>query len=245
MNLKKSVLEALESHRGAYLSGEKLAKTLGVSRQSVSKAAAALKAEGYPLYAVPNRGYMLPAECDILSARQIEESTGARVLLFDSVGSTNRVAAKEYLDGGECIVVSRAQTAGRRKDGGTFPSPCDKGIYLSIALALDIPFSALEKLRRLCGEIVADVIEKSGGRHAERKRTDEIYIEGNKVAGILIECAIVAATGRTESAVIGIGIYTFKDRVKDLFSVFPDDTRNRMISEIYLRIKKALAELSF
>lgn len=243
MNVKNSVLEALDLHRGEYLSGEKLAKTLGVSRQSVSKAVAALKTEGYSIYAVTNRGYMMPAECDVLSAKQIEEYTGARVLLFDSVKSTNAVAAKEYLEIGECIVVSRAQTAGRRKDGGNFPSPRDKGIYLSIALPLDLPLARLDALRTLCGAIAAEVIERSSGRHAVCERMDEIYVEGNKVAGILIECTVVAATCRTESAVIGIGIYTFKDQISNLYSVFPDDTRNRMISEIYLRIKAAVADL--
>lgn len=243
MNVKKSVLDALNANRGEYLSGERLARKLGVTRQAVGKAVAALKTEGYPVYAVTNRGYMLPAECDVLSARQIAESTGARVLLFDSVSSTNVVAAKEFLNGGECIVVSRTQTAGRCKDGARFPSPLDRGIYISIATRLSLPVAELLTLRRTCGKIVAEIIEKASGKAAVCEREDEVYIGGNKVCGLLIECAVVAATGRTESAVIGIGIYTYSDGDGPV-CVFPDDTRNDLIAELYLRITQAIHSIT-
>lgn len=244
MTVKKSVLEALDLHREEYISGEKLAAKLGVSRQAIGKAISSLKADGYTILASTNRGYMLPAECDVLSAREISERTGARVLAYDSVTSTNEVAAREYLSGGECIVVSRAQTAGRKKDGGEFFSPTDRGIYFSFALPLDLPLEKLIYLRRICGNAVAQIIARSGRRRAECKHEDEVYIEGKKVAGILIECAVVAATGRTESAVIGVGVYTSQPFGNGtLASVFPEDTRNRLISDIYLRITQEIHSL--
>lgn len=242
MTVKQRVLEKLDVGRGAYFSGEELGKELGVSRQAVGKAVASIKSDGYTVYAVKNRGYMMPKECDILSAQRISELTGARVLAFDSVGSTNAEAAKEYLSGGSCIVVSRSQTDGRRKDGGSFPSPCDMGIYFSIAAPLDIPLDKLGKLRKICGRTVADIVGEASGKQTACERLDEVYIGGNKVAGVLIECAAVAATGRTESVIIGIGIYTHIDGSTPL-PIFPDDTRNRLISEIYLRITGQLKKL--
>lgn len=236
------VLEKLESNRGDYISGESLAKELGVSRQAIGKAVNAAKADGYTVYAVKNRGYMMPSECDVLSAKLIADKTGARVLLYDSVGSTNSEAAKEYLDGGACIVISREQTEGKRKDGGLFRSPCDRGIYFSIAAPLDIPLAQLLDLRKICGETVAEVISSSSGQKAVCERVDEVYIGGNKVAGILIEYAAVAAADRTASTIIGIGIYTYLDGTPTL-PVFPDDTRNSMISEIYLRIFDRITKL--
>lgn len=235
MNVKSSILEKLEENRGNYISGEKLARDIGVSRQAVSKAVNALKSDGYSIDAVTNRGYRMPAECDVLSAKQIAERTGARVYLFDCVKSTNEEATKLYLDDGECIVVSRAQSGGKCKNGGKFPSPPDRGIYCSIALPLDLPLSDLLPLRALCGELVADVISRSSGKSAACERLDEIYIGGRKVAGILIECTVNAAAARTTSAVIGIGIYTYSEASP--LPIFPDETRNRMISEIYLHIK--------
>ncbi len=242
MNIKSSVLDKLEADRGNYISGESLAKELGVSRQAVGKAVSCLKAEGYSVKAVTNKGYMMPAECDVLSVRQLTERTGTRVFLFDTVKSTNEEAAKRYLDVGECIVVSRAQSGGRKKDGGNFPSPLDKGIYFSIAMPLKIPLKKLFALRKMCGETVAATIAVTGGQKTACGRVDEVYIGDNKVAGILIECGIIAATEYTESAVIGIGIYSYFGSETPL-PVFPDETRNGMISEIYLKIKENLCNI--
>lgn len=244
MKLKESVLKGLEERRGEYLSGELLARELGVTRQSVGKAVCALKAEGYPVCALPRRGYKLPAGYDVLSARQIGGQTGLRVLLYESLPSTNAAAAEQYLKGGACIVVARAQTAGRKKDGGVFFSPKDGGIYASYALPLDLPLTALPALRRACGEAVARVISDSCGKPAECRRLDEIYIGGKKVAGILVECGVNAATRRTQSAVIGVGVYTAQPFGEgELASALCDRTRNFMISEIYLRLTAALSAL--
>lgn len=241
MSVKASILEKLENRRGEYLSGEQLARGAGVSRQAVGKAVNALKAEGYPIDAVPNRGYRLPAECDVLSAKAIAERTGARVVLYDCVPSTNGEAAKLYLDGGDCIVVSRAQSGGRKKDGGTFPSPRDRGIYCSIALTLRLPLQELTRLREQCGQIVAAVISRASGQNAVCKHVDEVFIGDVKVCGILIECGVNAAAARTDYAVIGVGIYTYLD--PSPLPIFPDDTRNHMICEIYAKIKEATLNL--
>lgn len=242
MNVKNAVLRRLEDNRGRYISGESVAAELGVSRQAVSKAVAALKGEGYAVTAVNNRGYMLDSGCDMLSSDIISSRTGARCLSYESIPSTNDVAAAEFALHGECIVVSRTQTGGKRKDGGSFYSPQDKGIYLSIALPLAIGVDKIGLLRETCAEATAEVITAACGKNTQRVRCDDIYIDGKKVCGLLIECAVNAATLTVGSAVIGIGIYTFETCFSDsaLGSVFPDDTRNDMISEIYLKIKAKL-----
>jgi len=57
MSLKKRILEQLESHRGETLSGQQLADSLSVSRNSVWKAIKALQGEGYSIEASTNKGY--------------------------------------------------------------------------------------------------------------------------------------------------------------------------------------------
>ena len=47
MSLKQQLLTALEQHRDTFLSGQKLADALGVSRNAVWKAICALREEGY------------------------------------------------------------------------------------------------------------------------------------------------------------------------------------------------------
>lgn len=243
MEVKSGILENLEKNRGKYVSGEKLARDLGVSRQAVGKAVNALKGEGFCIYAATNRGYMMPAEFDVLSARRIAERTGARVFVFDCVKSTNEEAAKLYLEYGECIAVSRSQSGGKCKDGGNFPSPLDKGIYCSIALPLDLPLDGLKSFREKCGKIVADVITRSSGKTAVCQRLDDVYIGDDKVSGILIECAVNAATERTTAAIIGIGVYFYKDGAPSTLPVFPDDTRNNMLCEIYEKLKNEIKNI--
>ena len=68
MSLKQQLLTALEQHRDTFLSGQKLADALGVSRNAVWKAICALREEGYQIKAVTNAGYQLATNCDILSA---------------------------------------------------------------------------------------------------------------------------------------------------------------------------------
>lgn len=245
MELKDSILQSLEERRGEYVSGESLSKNLNVSRQAVWKAVKKLTAEGYIIYSVTNRGYMLDGKCDLLSASVISAKTGVAAECYDSVPSTNAVAMKKFCERGECIIVSDGQSEGRAKDGKKFYSPQGKGIYFSIALPLNLALEKVDKLRTKCGEAVAEVIEKTCGRRAEVVRLDEVFIDGNKVAGILTEFTFNSATKIIESAVIGVGVYTSETCFKEAgyASVFPDETRNAMIAEIFICIKEKLKQV--
>lgn len=243
MELKDKILQRLEDNRGEYVSGESLSFDAGVSRQAVWKAVKKLTAEGYLISSATNRGYMLDGKCDMLSASVIASKTGAAVECYDCVPSTNAVAKKKLAEIGECIIVSDGQSDGKTKDGGNFYSPRGKGVYFSIALPLNLPLEKTDFLRSACGEAVARVIQKTCERFAKVVRLDEIFIDGKKVAGILTECEFCAATKIIQSAVIGVGIYTCETCFTQagFASVFPDDTRNNMVAEIYTSIKKALS----
>ncbi|MGN0814401.1 MAG: biotin operon repressor [Candidatus Coproplasma sp.] len=245
MELKDCILQRLEEKRGEYVSGESLSAESNVTRQAVWKAVKKLTAEGYIILSSTNRGYMLDGKCDLLSASVIAAATGAVVECYDSVPSTNAVAWKKYHDVGECIIVSDGQSEGRTKDGKNFYSPRGKGVYFSIALPLSLPLERTDELRALCGRAVAEVIESTCNKRAEVVRLDEVFIGGNKVAGVLTECSFNSATKNILSAVIGVGIYTSETCFTDagFASVFPEETRNRMIAEIYLTIKRKLKEV--
>ena len=75
MSVKERLLPLLYE-RGDYLSGEEAAELLGVSRNAVWKAVSALKADGYQIEAVTNRGYKLIDSGDVLSAAEIEKYLG-------------------------------------------------------------------------------------------------------------------------------------------------------------------------
>jgi len=242
MNVKDAVLFNLEQNRGQYVSGESIAEKLNVTRQAVSKAINALKSSGFDIVAVKNRGYKLLESCDTLSAAVIEKKTGARTFVFESVPSTGKLAAGSFFDLGECIVVANEQTDGKKNDGGNFYSPRGKGIYFSFAIPLCMPFEYIDNFRKICKDAVAEIISISCGKRAYCEDMDEVLIDGKKVSGIMVECFVNAAAMRVESAVVGIGIYTSETCFSSAYlsSVFPDDTRNNMIADIFNKIKSGI-----
>lgn len=239
MSMKEDVLKKLESNRGSFVSGETLSETLGVTRQAVWKAVKSLTADGYDIHSVTNKGYMLDGKCDLLSSAVIAESTGVRVYCYDSVSSTNTVAKLKFCEAGECIVVADRQTEGRRNDGGPFLSPQNKGVYMSVALSLSLPFSQADRLRERCASTVADCIGRACGVLPEVRNTDEGYLGGKKVCGVLVEAEVALAARVITGAVVGIGIYT-ADVGEPLGHIRSSETRNALISDIFLQLKKAL-----
>lgn len=237
MTVKDGVLKTLEQARGEYVSGERVAKALGVSRQSVCKAVRSLTAEGYEIASSTKRGYSLAPQCDLLSPGVIAAETGARVFYFPAVSSTNSSAAAEYLTGGECLVIALSQTAGRCKDGGEFPSPENGGIYCSFAFPVRIAAEEFESFREECALAAERVIQAASGKEIRRLRLDEFYIGEKKTAGILVEFMLNGAQKRTEFAVVGVGIYTGEAFSSEIAPVSNAESRNRMIVSLYWELQ--------
>ena len=68
---KDQVYELLQTHAGAYLSGEEISQQLGISRAAVWKAVSALRAAGYTIEARTGLGYALVDRPDALTEREI------------------------------------------------------------------------------------------------------------------------------------------------------------------------------
>ena len=133
MSLKENLLELLQKNSGEFLSGERAAEILSVSRTAVWKAVTVLKNEGYNIESVTNRGYRLSADTDILSACGINDYLGGQAKNYDisvlgTVTSTNALikaeAAQNAPEGR--IIIAAEQTAGRGRFGRSFFSPISK-----------------------------------------------------------------------------------------------------------------------
>ena len=66
MSTKDTVLALFEKNKGFFISGERIAEELNISRTAVWKAVKKLQSEGYEIKAVTNRGYCLAKNSDIL-----------------------------------------------------------------------------------------------------------------------------------------------------------------------------------
>lgn len=239
MDVKGEILKQLDIHRGEYLSGESLSANLGVTRQAVWKAIKKLISEGYIIDSVTNKGYMLDGRCDLLSALIISERTGANVFCFDEVGSTNTVAMQKLSQGCECIVVAERQTMGKAKDGASFASPQSKGIYMSIGLKALLPFEDIDTLRGKLGESIAAILGDCCGTMPQIRNFDELFLNGKKVCGILLEGEVNLSSKIASGLVIGIGVYTAEVSDK-LGYITASEPRNALVCSIYNCVKEIL-----
>ncbi len=210
MNLKERVLSFLESKRDIIVSGESIARALGVSRNSIWKAINALKKDGYPITSQSNTGYVLSKDADIFNASKIqaEASSDIEVVFLDEATSSNDIAKKLATEGakeGTVVVVAR-QSEGRGRMGRSFISNEENGLYMSIILRPSI--SAMQSLKiTIIGALATlEAIEETSGASCGIKWVNDIFIGDKKVCGILTEAALSFESGSLDYAVLGIGV---------------------------------------
>ncbi|MBQ5885030.1 MAG: biotin--[Clostridia bacterium] len=209
MTTKECVLELIKNEGGQAISGENIAKSLGISRAAVWKAINALRKDGYSISAVTNKGYSIDG--DYISKSEIEahltENNCYSITVLKEIDSTNTylksAAEKGEKDG--AVVIAEGQTAGRGRLGRRFYS--DKGgLYMSILIRPDMPTERSLFITTGTAVAVSRAIENVCGKRIGVKWVNDIFIDNKKVCGILTEGASDFETGRLQYAVVGIGI---------------------------------------
>lgn len=210
MSIRDEVLKQLEEHKGEYISGGDLSSALGVSRNAVWKSIKSLEKDGYEINAVPNKGYCLAIQNDILSSQSIGQylKHDLDISVYKSITSTNTVLKEKAELGAPhgTVLVAEEQTMGRGRMGKKFFSPAGTGIYLSILVRPEIPAEEALFLTTSAAVATAKAIEEVSEKKAAIKWVNDIYIENKKACGILTEAAFNIETGRLDYAIIGIGI---------------------------------------
>lgn len=223
MSTKEMVLNALENADGDYVSGEKLADMLGVSRNAVWKAVNSLKETGFNIEAVSNNGYRLIPQTSSVYEQRIRKyltasELGRKIICFREIDSTNNYAKKIAHENAEhgTAVISEIQTAGKGRMGRTFVSPSNTGIYISIILKNSLNAETAQLITSCAAVSVCQAIDKVCGTDTQIKWVNDIFLNGKKICGILTEASMSFETGTLDYAVIGIGINVFS--VKNTFS---------------------------
>lgn len=126
------------------------------------------------------------------------------VALSETV-STNDEAARlrERGETGPLVVVAARQTAGRGRGGASFVSP-EGGLYASALVS--VPSDALPAfLVGATGVAMAEAIEEVAGCPVRLKWPNDLWIEGKKAGGILVEAGSSPAQGRA-TVIVGVGV---------------------------------------
>lgn len=240
MKLKEQVLLILMSSKGEYVSGEDISKQLYVSRNAVWKAINSLRADGFIIDAVQNKGYLLSGgENDdftrygLLRIRQLlrKSAANAEITIKDTVTSTNTLLRSAAENGApdKTVLIANEQTEGRGRRGKSFYSPADSGIYMSILLRPD--FGADKSFFITAGAAVSVVraVKKVCGIDAGIKWVNDIMLDGKKICGILTEAVTDFESGSLQYAVMGLGINI--SRPKDGFPSEISDIASSLYSD--------------
>ena len=217
--MKTELLAALRSAEG-FVSGQELCDKFGVSRTAVWKSIQKLKAEGYQIEAVPNKGYCLTGVADILNKEELEnlrntEWTGNKVVYFEVTDSTNIQAKRLGEEGwphGPLVVAGR-QEAGRGRRGRTWESPGHTGVFMTVLLRPSFLPGQASMLTIVAAMAVTKAVRVKYGLDVQIKWPNDIVLNGRKICGILTE--MNTEIDAINYVVIGIGINVSNERFGD------------------------------
>jgi BirA family transcriptional regulator, biotin operon repressor / biotin---[acetyl-CoA-carboxylase] ligase len=206
-----ALLTLLAENATIVISGAKIAKEIGVSRQVVWRWIETLRQVGVRVKGHPRTGYHIERVPDILmpqllSHRLYGTPFARRILHFFKADSTNTLAMRlgEEGDPHGTIVLAEEQTAGRGRAGRSWTSEKSAGITCSILLRPPIPPGHAPLLTLVTGLAARDAAAEEIDSVPDLRWPNDVLIKGRKFCGILTEMR--AEPDRVQFAVVGIGM---------------------------------------
>ncbi len=213
------VLELLSS--STFLSGESLAKTLGVTRAAVWRHVAFLKKAGVEIRAISGKGYKLCDDYEPLNPNLINEGLLKRgcegydtVDVVKVIDSTNAVLSRGYAEKRLVALFAEYQLAGKGRREDRWICPPGAGVCFSLSRWFDQPQASFSSLGLVVGIAVVNALKTLGIEGLKLKWPNDVVFRDAKLAGILIE--LRTEVSGPSFVVIGIGLNTcLGARVRD------------------------------
>ncbi|MCC2618326.1 bifunctional biotin--[acetyl-CoA-carboxylase] ligase/biotin operon repressor BirA [Aestuariibacter halophilus] len=205
--IRTQLLQCLSD--GQFHSGEALGHLVGLSRAAISNHVKALRELGLDIFRVTGKGYRLASALTLLDRDAITENLShppvADIEVLNIIDSTNtylkdRLAQVE--PGHVCL--AEAQTAGRGRQGRQWISPFGASLYVSLCWRFPAGYQSLNGLSLAIGIAVARALKRTGIDDVQLKWPNDVYWQGRKLAGVLIE--VEGQMGGACDVVIGLGL---------------------------------------
>ncbi len=220
-----ALLTLLAENATIVISGAKIAKEIGVTRQQVWRWIEKLRALGVRVQGHARTGYHIESVPDILAPQMLSHRLhgtpfARRIYHFFKVDSTNRVAMQLGAAGEPhgTIVLAEEQTAGKGRAGRSWVSDKSAGIYCSILLRPSISPAQASLLNLVAGLAVRDAAAEELPAVPDIRWPNDLMIAGSaksgrarKFCGILTE--MHAEPDRIHYAVVGIGVNVNQTRM--------------------------------
>lgn len=230
------------SQSESFISGEKLADQLSLSRTAIWKGIKSLENQGIEILATKKEGYKIISG-DLLSAQEISDKLNISVTLNESSLST-QLDAKNAIATNPSVphlYLSPSQKQAKGRLGRDFYASKNGGIYMSLHLKPNQTYQEMEPYTMMVASSIVNAIYRLTGIETQIKWVNDIYLNDKKIAGILTEAITSVETGLITDVIIGAGLnFHLTDLPEELSSIAtslfrhqPTITRNRLISEIW------------
>lgn len=244
---------------GGWYSKQELSAALGLKDRALQQcldSARALPApiEGDLEHALRLSGSFIRLDRDriaesLVATRGVGASVDVQVLPL--VDSTNAALLRDR----EHVIkacLAEMQTAGRGRAGKQWLSPYGANLYLSLKWPLNRLRPDAGCMSLACGVAVAETLDQCWNVQPQLKWPNDIYCDGRKLAGILIEHRAPSDGGGV--AIIGIGLNVSMDTsqgatidqpwiaLKELLAESEAVDRNRLATDLIANLANALEE---
>lgn len=212
----QDILQTLQTAKEP-LSGQVLADMLGVSRTTIWKHIENLRKEGYQITSLAGQGYLLTASPHRSNLHELQQLTregnlSIAIQIHDEVTSTNDLMKQTILNqyrNQPQLIVAHRQTQGRGRQGRTFHSQIQEGLYFSLGFQPQgIPLEDLHLYTLLAGVAMAEAIEATYPlpESIQLKWVNDLFYQGKKIGGILSESVMSLEDSQVMYIIIGIGL---------------------------------------
>jgi len=215
-----ALLTLLAENATIVISGAKIAKEIGVSRQQVWRWIEQLRELGVRVKGHARTGYHIERMPDILvpqllSHRLYGTPFSRRIFHFFKIDSTNTVAMRMGESGEPhgTVVLAEEQTAGKGRAGRSWISEKSSGIHCSMLLRPPIPPAYAPLLTLVAGLAVRDAAADEIDTIPDIRWPNDVLVGGRKFCGILTE--MHAEPDRVHFAVVGIGLNVNQSRMPE------------------------------
>ena len=198
---------------GQFHSGQDLADELGVSRTAINKHMNNLERFYLDIFRVHGKGYRLAQPLQLLAPATIKGAlpvNSAPVYVKHITSSTHddlsillKNAPNQRMTAGTCVI-AEMQTHGRGRRGRSWLSPFGSNLYASFYWPLPNGLNSALGLSVAMGLGLAQLLQAAGVDEVSVKWPNDVYVQGKKIAGILVELE-GESTGMGH-AFIGIGL---------------------------------------
>lgn len=165
---------------------------------------------------------------------------GNKIITLDETPSTNEYL-QELTVKTECfeglVVITKNQTQGKGQRGNTWESESGKNLTFSVLLKPNLLIEEQFVLSQMVSLGIYDFLAKMGFEQVVIKWPNDIYVDGKKIAGILIENTLTA--NKIANCIVGIGINVNQTQ----FSPTINATSLALLTEQTFEIQPLLNEL--